>query len=131
MFFWIFMLICALLIPLTMILFGWLFMTKAPRNINFAFGYRTEMSMKNRDTWEFAHRYCGRLWLRIGLVLLPLSVVPMILVFGNNEDIVGTVGGVLTLLQIIPLIGPIFPTERALRKNFDRYGRPRSEIDDD
>lgn len=126
--FWIFMVICVLLIPLTMILFGRLFLTRAPRDINFLFGYRTEMSMKNRDTWEFAHRYCGKLWLRIGLALLPLSVVPMLLVMGKSEDIVGTVGGVITFLQLIPLIAPIFPTERALRKNFDNYGKRRSDV---
>ena len=59
--FWIFMLIMVLLIPLMMIGFGRLFLKKAPGTINAAFGYRTSMSMKNKDTWEFAHRYCGRL----------------------------------------------------------------------
>ena len=31
--------------------------------------------MKNQDTWLFAHQYCGRLWLRWGLVLLPATLV--------------------------------------------------------
>ena len=58
-----------LLIPLTMAGFGKLFTTKIPP-INAAFGYRSMMSMKNRDTWEFAHKYCGRLfaWLQISLL---------------------------------------------------------------
>ena len=54
--FWVFMLIMGLLIPLTMVGFGKLFLTRAPKNINMVFGYRTVMSMKNRDTWEFAHK---------------------------------------------------------------------------
>ena len=29
-------------------------------DVNFVFGYRTSMSMKNKDTWEFAHKYCGK-----------------------------------------------------------------------
>lgn len=36
--------------PVTMVGFGRLFMAKAPKNINMLFGYRTAMSMKNRDT---------------------------------------------------------------------------------
>ena len=56
--FWIFMLIMDLLIPFTMIGFGKMFLKKAPDQINYVFGYRTSMSMKNQDTWVFAHHYC-------------------------------------------------------------------------
>ena len=52
--FWFFMLISNLLIPFTMILWGKYFMKKAPDKISGVFGYRTSMSMKNRNTWEFA-----------------------------------------------------------------------------
>ena len=48
--FWIFMLIMDLLIPVTMIGFGSYFMKNAPKEINAVFGYRTSMSMKNKDT---------------------------------------------------------------------------------
>ena len=120
--FWIFMLLMDLLIPLTMIGFGKLFLTKAPKNINAVFGYRTTMSMKNRDTWEFAHKYCGKLWFRCGLVLLPLSVIPLIFVLNGNIDTIGTVGGVVSVIQLVPLVGSIFPTEAALKKTFDKNG---------
>ena len=65
--FGIFMLLMDLLIPLTMVVFGKMFMTKSPKNINAVFGYRTTMSMKNKDTWEFAHKYCGKRRLKIFL----------------------------------------------------------------
>ena len=82
--FWIFMLVMILLIPITMIGFGKLFLKQAPGEINAVFGYRTTMSMKNKDTWEFAHNYCGKLWYRCGLFLLPLSVIPLLFVIGKN-----------------------------------------------
>lgn len=106
--FWIFMLAMDLLIPLTMIGFGRCFMKTAPKEINPVFGYRTTMSMKNKDTWIFAHRYCGKIWYAGGLVMLPVSLVVMLPVIGKAEDIVGTVGGVLCGAQIIPLISSIF-----------------------
>lgn len=123
--FWIFMLLMDLLIPLTMIVFGKMFMTKFPKNINAVFGYRTTMSMKNKDTWEFAHKYCGKLWFKCGLVLLPLSVVPLIFVFHKGTDTIGTVGGIVCAVQLVLLIASIFPTEAALRKTFDSNGIPR------
>ena len=66
-----------LILPLTMIGFGKYFIKKAPKEINRLFGYRTSMSMKNRDTWEFAHRYCGKIWYTCGMVTLPMTVVCM------------------------------------------------------
>ena len=80
--FWIFMMVMELLIPLIMIIFGKLFSKKAPKKINYFYGYRTSMSMKNKDTWEFAHKYCGRLWLKIGYIMFAISFIIMLFVLG-------------------------------------------------
>lgn len=120
--FWIFMLVMDLLVPATMVLFGRIFLKKAPKEINALYGYRTTMSMKNKETWEFAHHYFGKIWLVCGLILLPGTAVAMIPVIGKADDSVGTWGGVISLIQILFLIGTIIPTERALKKTFDRNG---------
>lgn len=67
----------ALWAPLLMIIFGAIFRKAAPKKINSLYGYRTTMSMKNRDTWEFAHHYFGRIWFKTGLVLLAVSVLSL------------------------------------------------------
>lgn len=123
--FWIFMLVVALHIPVTMIGFGRLFLTRAPKNINWFFGYRTTMSMKNRDTWEFAHRLIGKLWLCCGLVLLPLSVIPFLFVLGKDAQTVGRLGIIVVALQLLPMIGTLFPVEAALKRTFDKNGMRR------
>lgn len=123
--FWIFMLIMDLLIPVTMIGFGSYFMKNAPKEINAVFGYRTSMSMKNKDTWEFAHKYCGKVWCSFGIAMLSITVIFMFLVIGKNEECVGRIGGIICGVQLIPLIGSIFPTEVALKKNFDKNGKRR------
>jgi len=123
--FWIFMLVMDLLVPLTMIGFGRYFLKKAPKEINSVFGYRTAMSMKNRDTWEFAHRHMGKIWCIYGAVLLPVSALPMLFVVGRGEDMVGTVGGIVCAVQVVILIASIFPTGMALKRNFDENGNRR------
>lgn len=125
--FWGFMLAMALLIPAVMIACGAVFRRHAPRKINALVGYRTAMSMKNEETWRFAHEYCGRVWLRVGLWMLPLSVLPMLLVWGKGEDAVGLMGSLVCLVQLMPLIGSILPTERALRREFDENGNRREK----
>jgi len=124
--FWIYMVIIVLLIPITMLCFGKRFINKPPEDINCVFGYRTTMSMKNKDTWEFAHRYCGKIWYRCGLVMLPLSVIIMLFLIGDNHDIVGTAGGIICCVQLVPLIAAIVPTERALKREFDRNGKRKN-----
>ncbi len=123
--FWIFMVISDLVVPAIMLLFGKVFLKSAPKEINIAFGYRTNMSMKNRDTWEFAHKYIGKIWYYAGWILMPGSIIPMLFVIGKNENTVGTLGAVLCVIQLAVLIGSIFPTEYALKKTFDKYGRRR------
>lgn len=123
--FWIYMLIMDLLVPVTMIGFGKYFKTQAPKEINSVFGYRTPMSMKNHDTWEFAHKYCGKIWYICGRILLIVTIVAMIPFFGQRADVVENVGAVLLGIQMIPLVGAILPTELALRKHFDKNGNRR------
>lgn len=121
--FWIFMLVSDLLIPGMMILFGWLFLNRPPKEINSFYGYRTSMSTKNKDTWDFAHQYFGRLWYRAGWILLPLTAAAMLSVLGKGDGVVGICGGIICGIQCIFMIGMILPTERALRRNFDKNGK--------
>lgn len=120
--FWIFVLIMDLLIPCVMIGFGKYFMKKAPNEINAMFGYRTSMSMKNKETWDFAHHYCGKIWYICGLITLPITIILMFLVIGKSTDYVGTI---IVFVQLVPFIGCIFPTELTLRKKFDKNGKRR------
>ena len=106
--FWVFMLLVALLMPCTMIGFGRVFAKGGPKQINSLYGYRTKRSMQNRETWAFAHRYFGRLW-RIGGWVTAAYV-----------------GLAVVMVQLIPLLLPMFATERALRRTFDKNGKRRT-----
>jgi len=123
--FWIFMFIMVLLIPLTMIFFGRLLFRRTPKEINYVYGYRTKRSMMNEETWRFANQYFGKVWYLCGLISAPLSVIAIAIVFGKEPGTMGTVGGIITMLQMLPLIGAIVPTESELKKNFDENGKRR------
>ena len=63
MWFWWFVLVCDMLIPILMVIVGNMMRKHTPEKINGMIGYRTARSMKNIDTWKFAHDHCGRLCL--------------------------------------------------------------------
>ena len=115
----------SVLIPALMLLFGWLFLRRPPRRINSIYGYRTARSMQNQETWDFAHRVGGRVWLRTGAVLLAVTLLSALLILGRGERIWKIWRLILVLLQTAVLIGTIVPVERALKENFDDYGRKK------
>lgn len=119
---WILMLATDLLIPIIMIAFGLYFKKNTPKKINPFYGYRTSMSMKNMDTWDFAHKYSGKLFSIYGLAMLPVSVFPLLFVWGKDPDTIAVVGLVVCICQVILLFVPIVHTEKALKKTFDKDG---------
>lgn len=123
--FWIFCLAMNLLLPVIMLFFGRRFQRKPPETINGVYGYRTARSMKSQQTWDFAHWYCGRLWFRLGLILLPVSICAALPSLGRESDTVGIWCAVVEGVQLVVMIGSIFPVEHALKQNFDDLGRKR------
>ena len=119
MLFWLFMTAMELVIPLTMLFFGLRFSRKAPKDINRMYGYRTSRSMENQQNWNFAHKKLGRLWTKVGGIMLPVSVAAMLPVLGKDMDTVGMWGGVLMMVQCVPLVLTVLPIEKALKKTFD------------
>lgn len=93
-----------------------------PKEINGLIGYRTAMSKKNKDTWAFAHEYCGRLWIKIGIILLILSIIAQIPFANSGEKTIGILTGIIEAVQLAALLGSIIPVETALRKTFDKNG---------
>lgn len=125
--FWIFSFIMCTFIPVIMIIIGKIFKNGAPNDINYLFGYRTTLSMKNKDTWEFAHKHCGRLWFKIGIILLPLCAVPMVFFISKDTDTVGNALTLITAVQVVVLILSVIPTQRALKKTFDDDGKRKEK----
>ena len=119
---WWIMFFSDLLVPLVMIIAGAIMQKRPPKDINCLLGYRTTHSMKNMDTWRFAHEYCGRLWWRVGLVMLVLSTISHIPFYHSDESTLTIIQLVIMTIECIVLVVSIFPTEAALKHTFDENG---------
>ena len=118
------MLLVILIMPLMMVGFGLLLMKNPPKKINSYYGYRTRRSVRSQDTWDFAHYYFGKLWLVCGLLSIPISLVPICLALGKSEQVISVAGLIVLGIQTLLLLVTILLTERALKKNFDEFGKP-------
>lgn len=117
-----FWLLCDLFIPFIMIVVGRMTSKHCPKNINSLIGYRTTRSMKNMDTWKFAHEYCGKLWWKIGCIMIILSALIYIPLYQSDNNVIGIAGVVLITIQCITLIASIYPAEKALKEHFNDDG---------
>ena len=120
---WFMMLGIDLLIPAILLVAGRLMEKKPPRKINGFVGYRTAMSMKNQDTWDFANKKAGAFMWKWGWVTLAATVAAMLLVFGRSETAVSAVGNIVMFAQLIPVIAVIPYAEKALDNTFDQEGK--------
>lgn len=125
MWFWWIMLICALIIPFIMIVAGRLMWKHCPKEINRLIGYRTKRSMRNEDTWKFAHDFCGKLWWIMGWIILLPSALAQLPFYNSTYTTIGIAIAITAIVQIIALIISIIPTEIALRKNFSDNDKRR------
>lgn len=123
-FFWIFTLVMVLLIPGTMMFFGNDFL-RCPGTINRVHGYRTRRSMASQEAWNYAHNICGRLWKKTGVRMLAPSLLAELLLLGSSVETMGMWSLGIVTIQVTVMFFTIIPVERALKQNFDQFGRKR------
>lgn len=115
------------LLPLVMVICGMSYVKRGPKRISKVQGYRTKMSMKNRDTWDFAHKHLGDLWFKLGVPLLAVTSVVSLIVFRESDEKIMFWCCVVLVIQLVIMVTPIYFTEKALKANFDENGKWRSK----
>ena len=116
--FWIFILVCDLIIPLTMLVGGLIMWKHCPDRMSRTLGYRLERSMKSEAAWRFANVDCGKRWFVIGLVTTVLSILAHIPLYRAGEDAVSNASLVIMALEMVAMFVSLIPTERALKQRF-------------
>ncbi len=110
-------LILTLITPVSMVVMGCLWKWKTPTR-DHVFSYRSELAMKNEETWEFAHVHIRDLWVRVGISTLVLTLILM-RVFADSYS-----SFVLWLLlgQMVFFCGCVFFVDSIMKAVFDKDG---------
>lgn len=103
------------IIPFMILLIGYLMYKYPPKKINFFVGYRTFSSMKNKEMWDFAHKYCGKVWMLLGLMMVILSSILYLLVWLKIISFTENILLVVVFAQIGMLLLSIFIVENKLK----------------
>ena len=102
------------------ILAGIALVRNADMEINDTFGYRTQRSTQNKETWHFANVHSGKLLIIggvIGLALIILTALIMEMMGVNKMAwLVGVILELVIVFTVIPI--NIASTENQLKKRF-------------
>ena len=118
------MLVSCLMLPAVMLIAGCMMYKHTPHRGSVPFGYRSKASMRSPETGKFANEYCGKLWLRLGLALLLAVIAAFILMWNDGDDAVAKTGVVIIVAETVLMVVSIGPVEAALKKRFDKDGKP-------
>lgn len=123
--FFIYLYISNILIPLLTMAAGYFMYKHTPKNINSFIGYRTSLSKKNQDVWEFSNKYAGKVMLITGSVLLILSVIVPLFFIHTDENIFSTFFTAAALTEVGILLCTLIPMNNKIKRTFDENGNRR------
>ena len=100
-----------IIIPLMMIVLGYVFFKYTPKTINYILGYRTKRSMSSQENWTYANKRMGKIWFKWGFILLILVLLIRLFLPLNTETLVE----INMYLGLAFIILPIFVIEGELK----------------
>jgi len=109
------------IMSLSFVIIGTLLLKHPPKDINSTIGYRTKKSSKNQETWDFAQRLAGKVFLIIGIV--NFAVCSLIILLFVNKQNVDHMFLVLAYCQIAECFVVILITELKLKKKIENMNK--------
>lgn len=103
------------IIPVLILILGIWMYKYPPKKINWLIGYRTFKSMKNKEMWDFAHKYCGKLWMLIGLLMCILTLFLCLIVWLKVITFTENILLIATFIQIGMLLLSVLIVENKLK----------------
>lgn len=107
-----------LIIPVVMIIIGLATKNHVPKNRYGAVGYRTKRSRSSQEAWEYANKECSKLMLKLGLIILLVSVIVSLPFLKSTEVVVSVVCTVVVILQCVVLCVGFLGIEKKLAEKF-------------
>lgn len=111
--------------PVVVLIMGFVMYSNPPKMITrHYYGYRTRMSIKSHETWDYSQRLSAIVSIYTGSIMLIITVIVFIVFLKKSSDYL-TAYVITVVIQLIFLFLSYIPVEVALRKRFDKKGNPR------
>ncbi|WP_214072264.1 SdpI family protein [Mucilaginibacter sp. dw_454] len=94
-----------------------------PKKINKWYGYRTDSSMKNQQTWDEANRYSALLMAKTGLIVIVIGIAITTIVnclISSEQMRTGLLLGLHIFSGLVPVVIVLTKTESHLDNTFNK-----------
>lgn len=123
--FWYYMTFMSIVVPLVLIIVGMYYTLCPPNKIYTDFGYKTPHTLKNEEIWAFAHKYLGKLWIKLALIMIPITVAAMFIPRGISDNAISFFSVGLSVAQCVVVVFSFRHMKGYLLKHFDEQGNRR------
>lgn len=110
--------IVQLLMAVLVLCIGLVFKLFPPKFINYSYGYRTGLSMKNADTWATGNKISSNLLIKGSLLVIFLRIICMC--FLSKFPVLDTIIFLVSLITTLILCAVL--TQKKLKKIFNTNG---------
>jgi len=110
--------ISCIIVPLLMVVVGIRFLKFQPK-LKGVFGLRIDCAMTNEETWNFAHKYGGKLWIVLGIIMSVVIVLCMLIAININELIVGIIALIISMIELLVFIFSFSIIKKNIKKKFN------------
>jgi ACR3 family arsenite efflux pump ArsB len=104
-------------IPVPLGLFALAWRKNPPADIGI-YGYRTKLSMRSKESWDYAHKLCAKLFPRYNLILLIASEIVLFIGYAISKDHVMIIAICLLVIQTVLVFLMCIQIDRALKEKF-------------
>lgn len=127
--YWWYALVIVLALPLIIAAYGWLMVHHPSRKRLWSFGYGSPLSRESQEAWDFAQDYCGRCFMKIGVIVIIPAFLSLFLVTDAEADTIALLMIAVIVLEMVCMMAALPLTERALKRKFgNRRGLRKREM---
>ena len=74
--------------------------------------------MANIESWNLAHKTAGEVLFKSGVIMTIINIIVMLILYGKDTDLIGYIGGGLSVITILTVFLAIPVTEKKLKEAF-------------
>lgn len=107
-------------LPIGLTFYGLMYRFRAYRKMSYFFGYRTSLTQLSKETWEYANKRVGNLWMKAGLIYTVITILYVFLFQNTSERpsiILFALGFALIMYTFVTI-------EKEIKAKFDDKGEP-------
>ena len=108
--------------PVIMLVLGWIYSTKPPKEANYSVGYRFWWGMSSLEAWTFTQQLAGKVFTLFGRILTAIAAVIGIILFFLQPMAMAWTAVITLVIELVVIGGACIFINTKVMKTYDKEG---------